>query len=784
MAPEQIAGAPATAASDWYAVGVILFEALVGRLPFEGPAVQVMCEKQVRDAPRLAGRPGVPPDLAALCDGLLARDPAARLDGAAVVARLGGAPVEVTGVHGLARPLFGRDDALGALRDAYLDTRAGAAVTVVIRGASGVGKTALVRHFLSELPPDAIALDGRCYECESVPFKGLDEVVDWLADALAGLRDPRAFFPGDLVPLIRVFPALARIAGIALDDPDGEVAAVGDLRARAFAGFRELIGRLAASRPVVIAIDDAQWGDADGAALLAELVAPPDAPPALVILSCRSDDREPGPLVRALRSNRELALAPLPVSDARALARHVLDAGADPALVERIARASSGSPLLLCELARHLRHGDGAPRDLAAMVLDRVGGLAADARALLEVIAIAGRPVRERIARDAAGVDAAAGGAALASLRAARLVRVRRSGVECHHDHIRAAVVGALEPGRRRARHLRLATTLQALPGADPEALVEHFRAGGEPARAGHHAIRAAERAVRALAFDRAAVYYTLAAELGAASPEIWERLGDARMVLGEHLAAGLAYEQAQAAPPATRDQIRRLRKLATVAQKSGRYGDALALCRRALDLATDPGDLAAASVEALAALTCCYAGDLADGMRWADRAAARLERSLERGAERHVVDAALCRARGNLLLALGQPREAAEVYRRGLAACEALDDRWERSIALFNLGEALAEAGDLEGAMRYLETARAEKSSLGDRWGLGYTWLILARVHAALGDLPRALECARAGATFSAEVGDPKLSSLMHETLSRLMPPAPPPRRRAAHPT
>jgi tetratricopeptide (TPR) repeat protein len=241
-------------------------------------------------------------------------------------------------------------------------------------------------------------------------------------------------------------------------------------------------------------------------------------------------------------------------------------------------------------------------------------------------------------------------------------------------------------------------------------------------------------------------------------------------MVLGEHAAAGEAYERAVTALPSMRDRIRRLRKLATVAQKSGRYAEALTLCRRALELAIDPGDLAAASVEALAALTCCYAGLHAEGMQWADRAAARLERTLERGAERHVVEAALCRARGNLLLGLGRAREAAEVYRRGLGPCEALDDRWERSIALFNIGEALGAAGDHEGALRQLEIARAEKSAIGDRWGLGYTWLVLARIHAATGDHARALECARAGAAFTAEVADPKLSSMMHETLGRLL--------------
>jgi len=521
----------------------------------------------------------------------------------------------------------------------------------------------------------------------------------------------------------------------------------------------------------VIAIDDAQWGDADGAALLAELVAPPDAPAALVVVSCRPEDRDTSPLVRALGSARELALGPLPLEQSRVLAALLLDGrGVDDVIVDRIARASSGHPLLLCELARHMRTRAGAPpTDLGGMVRERVARLPDGARRMLELVAIAGRPVRERVVREAAGLADADGPTALSALRAERLIRVRRNGVECHHDHVRAAVVAQLDGATRRAHHLRLADVLAAREDTEPEALVEHLRAAGTLERVAIHAIRAAKRAARALAFDRAASYYDLAVAHGAASPDVWERLADARMVLGSHVLAGAAYRKAQETPAPPRDHVRRLRKLATVAQKLGQYPDALALCREALALVDDPDDLGAAAVEALAALTCCYAGDTADGMQWAEHAATRLARSKVQGASRWLVEAALHRARGNLLLAMGRAHEAAAEYQRGLAPCDALDDRWERSIALFNMGEAFAEAGDLASALRYLEMACTEKSQIGDRWGLGYTWLVLARVYGDNGDRARALECARTGGAFTLDVADPKLAGMLQATLARL---------------
>ena len=89
MAPEQFSLEAMTEASDWYAVGVMLYEALTGRLPFEGAPIEVLEKKQSSDAiPPSQLKGEVPADLEEICLGLLQRDPRRRLSGADLRIRL------------------------------------------------------------------------------------------------------------------------------------------------------------------------------------------------------------------------------------------------------------------------------------------------------------------------------------------------------------------------------------------------------------------------------------------------------------------------------------------------------------------------------------------------------------------------------------------------------------------------------------------------------------------------------------------------------------------------
>jgi serine/threonine protein kinase len=550
MAPEQVAGAPLDEASDWYAFGVLLFEALTGRLPFEGSAACLLEMKRHLEAPRAASfAESIPEDLCALSERLLDRDPARRPRARDVLALFGAlatqtappsrrAPVSTRSYAVSETSTFvGRAHELGLLAAALDHAKNGAPALALVTGASGLGKTTLCERALEvAASANTCVLRGRCYEHESVPYQGFDAIVDALVVEIGSATHARR----DLHDLAALFPAtFGELPPESSQDPL-------ERRKRAFGAMRELLRELSSTRTVAIFIDDAQWIDPDGAALLVELLRGVDAPPIAILLAARPGASVASTLEAAWRGTvaiEQLELAPLLASEAVDLAHALLDhadlgdARVRAETAREVAAEGGGSPLFVQALARHARTHHATPRTASFqdLVAAKVQALSPVARTMLEVLAVAGHPVGDReLLRAASVVDPSA----LYELFAARLagpaMKTRRGAqVAVDHDRVRDVVRASIAVDVARGHHLAIARAIAASSEPDPEALGLHYREGGDRPRAAEHTAVAADRAARALAFDRAEQLYRAAIDLEGGDSV---RCGSLRASLGEVL--------------------------------------------------------------------------------------------------------------------------------------------------------------------------------------------------------------------------------------------------------
>ena len=602
MAPEQARVQRVTPAADWYSVGVMLYEMLTAQRPFSGSHADVIDAKELGQfPPPLSLNPDAPKDLADLSMVLLDPDPERRPAGAAILERLGRAPTRSSADAGTVdspEALVGRDALLKRLDEMVAATVRGDTVVALVAGPSGIGKTALIRGFLQEqrrADPAMLVLAGRCYERESMPYKAVDPIVDALAKHLRRLRDIEVarLLPRDAAILAKLFPVLLSVAEIqraplsALDVLDTPT-----VRQRAASALRELLFGLAIRAPLVLVIDDAQWGDADSGSILQEVLRPPDPPPLLLVAVHRSEHADHGTFLPALGRLADRTINPrvefvevgaLSYEDARRLAARLTRVDdADPRAVV-IARESRGNAFFIHELAQHALTV-GGQTSLDAVVLDRVHALSDASRRLLMGVALSAQALPIDVARSAARLDAH-DPEPLQALRSGRLVRGSPDELhlEPYHDRIRESVVAQCAPQELKTWHRRLAAAWEDSGLGRPETLVTHFRAAGDDVKTREYAEAAANRAEAALAFDRATEFLDLLVRLETDVPtrRRWlTGLGQALANAGRGHDAAAAYLRALDEAPAD-DAIELERRAAAELIRAGYIDQATEVLER-----------------------------------------------------------------------------------------------------------------------------------------------------------------------------------------------------------
>jgi hypothetical protein len=555
MAPEQRPGAAIGPEADLYAMGVCLYEALCGSLPFDGDIpLEILANKRRGTPPprpsTWAPHAHIPPDLEALALELLDPRPEARPVAAVLPARLRAEPFADAAPRSRpappprpkATPFAGRADELARLDAELRRTQDGNPRVVLIEGDSGIGKTALVEHWLTRVrkeQPTTQVLRGRCYENEQVPYSALDGIVDELSRRLRRLPPDAcaALLPPCAAVLAELFAVLGSVRPIGEAPRKGVLADPHARRLQGFAALRKLLLALSSETPLVLVVDDLQWADLESFRLLHALLREDTPPKVLLVATLRPRRDEPNAdvaqAVCALGEwpcSTRIALGPLPDADARSLVARLFDT-AESDFVQRIVAQAQGHPLFLGELTSHAQRAQDAPHlTLDAAVEARLKALEPSVRKLLQLVALAGRPqglhVYERALAEGDPLHDRALDEAIGVLSAARLLQVRRDQqLTCFHDRIRAVAARSVPDAERALLHRALAGALDGEPGADRAECARLWETGGEATRAAEAYEQAGQAALQALAFAHAARLFARALELDTGDPEVRQRL-------------------------------------------------------------------------------------------------------------------------------------------------------------------------------------------------------------------------------------------------------------------
>jgi hypothetical protein len=398
--------------------------------------------------------------------------------------------------------LIGRNAECARLDRLLADTKAGSSAVLVLRGAAGIGKTALL-DYAAERANGASVVRAVGIESEmELPFAGLHQLCGALLDGLERLARPQR-------------DALETAFGLSSgDQPDRFLISLATL---------SLMSDVAEESPLLCLVDDAQWLDRSSAQVLAFVARRLQAEAVLLLFGVR-DPADPDELARL----PDLRLVGLSNASARKLLASVVGAPLDARVRERILAEARGNPLALLELPRDssqasLAGGVGLPSELAlqgrieASFQHRVERLPRATQQLLLVAAAEPTGEPTLLWRTAAELGITIDAVGPAEEEGMVEVGAR---VAFRHPLLRSAIYRAATADDRRAAHRALAAATdadidpdrrawhlaQAAVGPDEDLADELERSAGRARARGGVAAAAAflERAV-ALTLDPAA---------------------------------------------------------------------------------------------------------------------------------------------------------------------------------------------------------------------------------------------------------------------------------------
>jgi DNA-binding CsgD family transcriptional regulator len=378
--------------------------------------------------------------------------------------------------------LLGRDAELAAMARSIEAGRRGDGALLAVEGSVGIGKTALLGSALRAARERGM----RALLATATPLE-----AEFPFGVARQLFDPVRRELGDEA-WVALSSGAARFSARALDERALEVADPSeDPGFATLHGLYWLSANLALERPLLLAIDDAQWADRPSLRFLTHLARRLEGLPVLVVVAVRSGDPPTDELlVSELLAAAELTLRPGPLDEPQTTVflRARLGELTGAPLCAAAHRATGGNPFLLGALVDALLAGEvqRSPQavdslrgvrleSVARTLLHRVALLPQGSYSLVTAAAALGGEASLAGAGELAELDVAAALRAAEALRGAGILAPGPA-VSFAHPVVRAAVYEGMPSDERRALHLRAADQLLA-KGAPAEQAAVHYLA-------------------------------------------------------------------------------------------------------------------------------------------------------------------------------------------------------------------------------------------------------------------------------------------------------------------
>jgi serine/threonine protein kinase/tetratricopeptide (TPR) repeat protein len=641
-------------------------------------------------------------------------------------------------------------------------------VARVVKGEMGIGKSALVATFLSELPQTFRVLSVECSPVKSeLPFAATADLLR-AATGLGvdhSLNDAKNVLRQLLGPALSRLPQAPQIASRLAElvtgkhEEPAEEEAAGFRRELILSGMRHLLAATARTQPLVVVVDSLQWADRPSLELLVDLLRSGGTVPVLLVLITRPDDRV-APFVEGLVQIELRGLSPeeqMRLVEARLGVREgvaavcgelvpkvagnpfflleMIDALLERGTLEIVERPDGGHQLI-----RHDRGDAGSlPSTLEQIIGDRLRELPAAERDIVSWLAVAGGPLGENDLLHLARLES---DEALTRLCARGLVDRKAGAVDFRHPLVRDVAYLALDPQVRARSHRLLGEHLATTPlgrGLAAAIVAGHLARGESESAAADFYLEAASAARSAHHAQLVQRYYHLALTLVPTGDE-------RRLVAHEGLEAIYRHLGRR------RERRRHLTALRRLAQKSqnvrwaclalvrtarldldeGYFARGLPITERATELARVSSQ-PALEVDALLLLSEILRslGDIQGALNAVERALS----VTESGRLPLRARAEVLRSKGVLLRYVGRVREAVEAYAEAIAVFRKVGARRAEARAKNALAYAMFVLERFEDTIAVANASIAIDLAIGGRFQIAKTLSNIGQAYARLGD-------------------------------------------------